>query len=133
MNNNDDNNTFNEEILTRIIEIEKSVFNSHTKSSETKLTELITKYDKFTERLNEIEKMANKDKVLIDSVHSLKTWENKAQDQIATSELRLNSIYKELKDTISKYDKIYLENLFIPGVIGEHNCRFKNMNEFIEV
>ena len=133
MTSNDDINTFKEEVLLRIIAIEKSVLNIQPKSAETNVTELITKYDRLTERLNEIEKIANKDKVLIESIHSLKTWESKAQDQITTSEIRINGIHRELKDTVSRYDKIFMENLFIPGVIGENNCRYRNMREFIEV
>lgn len=133
MSTNDDLYKFKEEIILRITEIEKNILKIQPKSNESQLTEIITKYEKFTERLNEIEKMANKDKVIIDSVHSLKTWESIAQDQLSTSEIRLNAIQKELKDTTSKYDKLYLSNLFIPGVIGEHNCRFKNMREFVEV
>ena len=124
---------FKEEILQRIIAIEKSVMTILPKSAESNIGELIIKYDQFTERLNEIEKIANKDKVLIDSIHSIKTWENKAQDQITNIEIRLNGIQRELKDTVSKYDKIFMENLFIPGMIGENNCRYKNMREFIEV
>ena len=124
---------FKEEILQRIIAIEKSVMTILPNSAESNIGELIIKYDQFTERLNEIEKIANKDKVLIDSIHSIKTWENKAQDQITNIEIRLNGIQRELKDTVSKYDKIFMENLFIPGMIGENNCRYKNMREFIEV
>jgi hypothetical protein len=133
MTNSEELEKFKEEMLKRIIEVEKSIVYIQPRVLESKLNDVLGKFDKYTERLNEIEKMANKDKVLIDSIHDLKTREWDSQQTITNHEIKLNSVSKDLKDSISKYDKIYLENLFLPGIIGESNCRFKNMKEFIEV
>lgn len=131
--NNEETQKFKEQILKRIIEVEKSIINIQPRLLETRLSEVSSKLEKYTERLNEIEKMANKDKLLIDSIHDLKSWKFDAQQQISKNDVKLQGVYKDLKDTISKYDRIYLENLFLPGVVGEQNCKFRNMRDFIEV
>jgi hypothetical protein len=47
-------------------------------------------------------------------------------------DIRLNSFQKEFSNACYKYDKIYLENLHLPGTIGE-NCTYKNLRDYIEV
>jgi len=46
--------------------------------------------------------------------------------------LRLVNLQKDLSQLNEKYDKIFEENLIIPGTIGDF-CKFKNMREYIEV
>ena len=60
----------------------------------------------------------------------LKTYDafiNKANDKLISHEIRINCLREDLTKTTQKYDKIYLENLEIPGYIGRSskyaNCR----------
>ena len=61
------------------------------------------------------------------------SFKDETSAQLIKHDIKLFHLQSEIKSAISKYDKIYLENLFLPGIIGEKNCRFKNMKEFIEV
>jgi len=130
---NEDHKKFKEEVLKKMMEIEKSIVLIQPKIMETKLNEVLSKLEFYTERLNEIEKMANKDKVLIDTIHDLKTnlWDS--QEQLSNHEMKLNGLSKDLKESIKKYDKIFLDNLHLPSIIGENNCRFRSLREYIEV
>ena len=131
--NNEELEKLKEFIVNKTQQLENNMIKINPGAIETKLNNVISKLETYTERLNQIEIMANKDKVIIDGVHDLQTWKNDARQQISIHDVKLSGISRDLKDTSAKYDKIYLENLFLPGVIGDHNCKFKNMREFIEV
>ena len=73
----------------------------------------------------------------------LKTYDafiNKANDKLISHEIRINCLREDLTKTIQKYDKIYLENLEVPGYIGRcskyANCKIffteviKEMDKF---
>ena len=124
---------FKEFILNKTQHLENNIIKINPGAMDTKLNDVICKLERYSERLNQIEIIANKDKVITDGVHDLQTWKNEARQQISYHDVKLIGISRDLKDAIAKYDKIYLDNLFLPGVIGEHNCKFKNMREFIEV
>jgi len=130
---NEDNKKFKEEVCKRLTDVEKNLSQFHPKIMESKFNEILSKLDFYSERLNEIEKMANKDKVLIDTIHDLKTNLSASQQQISNHEMKMNTVGKELKESIKKYDKIFLDNLHLPSIIGESNCRFRGLREFIEV
>jgi hypothetical protein len=130
---NEDNKKFKEEVCKRLTEVEKNLSQFHPKIMEAKFNEILLKLDFYSERLNEIEKMANKDKVMIDTIHDLKTNVSTSQQLISNHEMKVNTIGKELKESIKKYDKIFLDNLHLPSIIGDNNCRFRSLREFIEV
>ena len=133
MASNEEFDKFKEEILNRILEVEKNLIFTQPKIMEMRLNDCVVKLDRSVERINEIEKMTNKDKVLLDSIHDLKTREWDSHQKISSQESKLINLSREVKDTVTKYDKLYLDNLYLPGLIGDSNCRFKNMKEFIEV
>ena len=63
-------------------------------------------------------------------LEKIKTYEafmNKANDKIISHEIRINNLREELSKSNQKYDKIYLENLELPGYIGKSskypNCK----------
>lgn len=130
---NEDQKKFKEEVLKKLMEIEKSINLIQPKIMETKLNDVLSKLDFYSERLNEIEKMANKDKVIIDTIHDLKTNLWNSQENLSNQEIKLNLISKELKESVKKYDRIFLDNLYLPSIIGENNCRFRSLREYIEV
>ena len=65
-----------------------------------------------------------------------KTKQNNAQkktnDQMISYDFKITQLQKDFSNSSYKYDKIYLDNLIIPGTIGDY-CRYKNMKEYIEV
>ena len=90
------------------------------------------KHDKVSIQLNELNHTVNTDKAYVDRIQDLLSFQRRANDQMNSYELRIGNITKGLKDACYKYDKIYLDNLCIPGVIGEF-CRFKTVKDYLEV
>ena len=62
-----------------------------------------------------------------DKLKSYDAFVNKANDKLISHEIRINSIREDLTKTSQKYDKIYLDNLEVPGYIGRcskyANCK----------
>ena len=69
---------------------------------------------------NKIEKIANIDLFI-----------NKTNDQLITHEIRINNLSSDFIKATQKYDKIYLDNLELPGYIGKF-AKFKNCQAFFE-
>ena len=63
----------------------------------------------------------------LDKLKSYDAFVNKANDKLISHEIRLNCLREDLTKTTQKYDKIYLENLEVPGYIGRcskyPNCK----------
>jgi len=68
----------------------------------------------------------------IDKINDLIINSKKSTDQITSIEIKLNALQKDYSSSCYKYDKIYLENLHIPGTLGEF-CKYKNLREYVEV
>jgi len=56
---------------------------------------------------------------------------NKTNDQIITHEIRINNLSQDFIKSVQKYDKIYLDNLELPGYIGKF-AKFKNCQSFFD-
>ena len=68
----------------------------------------------------------------VERINELIAHERKFSDQILSLEIRQNSFQKEFSAATYKYDKLYLDNLIVPGLIGDF-CKFKHLREFNEV
>ena len=67
----------------------------------------------------------------IDKISKFELFVNKTNDQIITHEIRLNNLSSDFIKSTQKYDKIYLDNLELPGYIGKF-AKFKNCQAFFE-
>ena len=84
-------------------------------------------FDNITSLINQV--AARKyDNERIEELINIKT---RFSEQICENQNRLSLIEKNLEDSIFKYDKIILDNLQVPGIIGI-SCRFKNCKVFLE-
>ena len=63
----------------------------------------------------------------LDKINTIETFVNKANDRIVSHDIRINCLREDLNKTTQKYDKIYLDNLEVPGYIGRcskfPNCK----------
>ena len=76
----------------------------------------------------------------LDKLKTYDAFVNKANDKLISHEIRINCLREDLTKTSQKYDKIYLENLEVPGYIGRcskyPNCKYffteviKEMDKF---
>lgn len=99
---------------------------------------MMSKFQSIEIKLKEIgEKLAiisdstNVLNIKITKIDDLSNNISKIKDQITSQEIRLNNTTKDLGEACYKYDKMYLDNLILPGQIGEC-CKFKNLREFLD-
>ena len=100
-------------------------FNERLKQMENKIDSQNIKIEKILDGAQ-----INQNK--IDKIPDLVNFSKKTTDQIMTIDIRLNSFQKEFSNAVYKYDKIFLDNLHLPGTIGDY-CKYKNLKEYIEV
>jgi chromosome segregation ATPase len=110
----------------------KSEVTEVNKDLSHRLDDICNKHEKISIKLDELNDMVNKDKAYVDRINDLLTFQRKTQDNLNSHELRINTLQKNLKDACYKYDKIFLDNLIVPGVIGDF-CKFKTLRDYIEV
>ena len=67
----------------------------------------------------------------IDKISKFELFVNKTNDQLITHEIRINNLSSDFIKSTQKYDKIYLDNLELPGYIGKF-AKFKNCQAFFE-
>ena len=60
-------------------------------------------------------------KFKLDKVDQFSSFQNKANDLLTTHDIRINSMMSELSSAKIKYDKIFIDNLTVPGYIGEYS------------
>ena len=59
------------------------------------------------------------------------SFQNYVKDKLISHEIRLNNIREDFSKATQKYDKIYLDNLELPGFIGRC-AKYKNCQIFFE-
>ena len=67
----------------------------------------------------------------VDKISNMELFMNKTNDQIITHEIRINNLSQDFIKAVQKYDKIYLDNLELPGYIGKF-AKFKNCQSFFD-
>ena len=73
--------------------------------------------------------MANQTEILskLDKLNTYDNFMNKTNDKLVSHDIRINCIREDLTKNVQKYDKIYLDNLEVPGYIGRcskyPNCK----------
>ena len=131
---NNDMNIFKEDILNYLRERDKLIFDlikSHKDQMEkTELNYLdLTKRisNNYTDILSSQAQINNR----IDKFNTYETFTIKVNDQLISHEIRINNLRDDLHKATQKYDKIYLDNLELPGYIGKYS-KYKNCQAFFE-
>ncbi len=125
-----------EELLNEIREAENRTKSSN-KDLENEVNNQLNQFvDGFNENKQKIVDLQNfnatvKVKVL-DHVNELLTFKTNTSEDLFTQSIQINNMQKDFSSTTEKLDKMYLENLILPGKIGEH-CQYQNLREYLEV
>ncbi len=135
------------EIDTKILHLKEEVLKAMHESDNKNMEIFFNLQKKLEEKFTYIDVKLEENKLKFDSLQDkdanfkIKIIENfpllensvkNNSEDIFLQKICLNSFEKQLRDAINKYDKIVLENLIVPGTIGEY-CQFKNLKEYIEV
>lgn len=90
-----------------------------------KMDSMSSEYKHLTSNLSEY-------KFKLDKVDQFTSFQNKANDLLTTHDIRINSMMSDLSSAKIKYDKIFIDNLTVPGYIGEYS-QYKTLREYLSV
>ena len=129
-----DLNIFKEDILDYLNERDKSIF-SLIKVYKEKMEKTEKKYLELTNRIsnNYSEVLSSQAQInnRLDKLNSFEAFSMKANDQLISHEIRINHLREDYNKSVQKYDKIYLDNLELPGYIGKY-AKYKNCQVFFD-
>ena len=97
----------------------------------TKMGEYDSKFSKVFENISGLISQIAERKFDNDRIEELLKMRNKFADQIIESQSRISIIDKSLENALFKYDKIILDNLNVPGLIGV-GSKYKNCASYFK-
>lgn len=98
--------------------------NTELVSLQEQITSLSAKFDSISFQFSTI-------KLKTEKIDEFTSFISKANDLLTTHEIRINNVLKDLTNSKYKYDKIFLDNLVVPGFIGDY-CKYKNLKEYLD-
>ena len=131
---NKDINIFKEDILNYLRDRDKCIYGliktykeqmEKTESNYSDLTKRIS--NNYSDILSSQAEINNR----LDKLNSYESFSVKTNDQLISHEIRINNLREDFHKSVQKYDKIYLENLELPGYIGKY-AKYKNCQVFFE-
>ena len=131
---NEELNKFQDEILSFFKNRDNYFFNLiQTYKAQIKASE--KKYENLAKliKLNYEEILSSQASLnnRLDKFNSYESFVAKTNDNLTSHEIRINNLREDYTKTVQKYDKIYLDNLELPGYIGRC-AKYKNCQLFFE-
>ena len=131
---NKDTNLFKEDILNYLRDRDKCIYGLINTYKE-QVTKAESDYLELTKRIsNNYSDILSSQAEINNRLDKLNTYDTfciKTNDQLISHEIRINNLREDLHKSTQKYDKIYLENLELPGYIGKYS-KYKNCQVFFE-
>ena len=131
---NEELNKFKDEILIYLSERNKhymSIIKHFQEKIQENKKEYLNQINSITQNYNSILSSQALLNNKIDKISNFDLFINKTNDQLITHEIRINNLSSDFIKSTQKYDKIYLDNLELPGYIGKF-AKFKNCQAFFE-
>ena len=122
-----------DEILKNNRELEIRLKNQ-IENYNTKFTSNISNFQKKINTMNE-----NNNKVMnsipninfnISKINEIEKFDMKVDNRLTSHDIRITTILTEIEKIKTKYDKIILDNLYVPGHVGGR-CKFSNLSEYL--
>ncbi len=110
--------------LNAKIEFISSEQNHKIEEIENKIKTSNLKFDHYIESQEE-------HKIKIEKIDDLLKFQKKAKESITAFDIKINNLTKDLENIKFKYDKLFMDNLTIPGIIGDY-CKYKSIRDYIE-
>ena len=66
----------------------------------------------------------------ISKINSIEKFDKRTDNRISAHESRLMTIMNEIEKIKTKYDKIFIDNMTVPGYVGGH-CKYVNLSEYL--
>lgn len=128
---------FKEEILNELRESEnktkKKLKFEFERELDTKLDLINQNLGDINYRLESIQDFNRLVKVkVLDNIGDILSFKVDANEDLFSKGLKIACLQEDLTILTNKYDKMCLDNLLIPGKIGDDYCKYKNLKEYLE-
>ena len=123
---------FKDDIIKSLNEFQstlKKYFVSQFSDFNNKLTSLSNEQNIHKEQLSSLFSYKI-DTTKLDKIESLSSFLTTAREQLITHEIKLATCERDISNVCYKYDKIFIDNLTIPGTIGQC-CKYRNLREYL--
>ena len=95
-----------------------------------KIDEIESKLSKYKETNKRMLEIILEQKMYIEKIKNLTEFKSKTESRLLSFDIKLNNFFSELVSFKNKYDKIIVDNLTIPGIIGV-SCKFNTIADYI--
>ena len=124
---------FKDETLKIMREMGKQLLEGIKQKSnelDSKISEIELKLSKFKETNKRIYDLILEQKVYIEKIKNLSEFQSKTETRLLTFDIKLANFFSELVTFKSRYDKILIDNLTVPGIIGV-SCKYNTIADYI--
>ena len=121
------------EFLVTIKQVQKELtkkFDEQNKIFTSSMNDINEKINEFPKMNSSLTEATANISIILDKLDDIESFKKKAETQLITHDIRLNNTIKDLGDSKFKYDKIFIDNLTLPGFIGPQS-QFKTLSDYI--
>ena len=121
------------EFLVTIKQVQKELtkkFDEQNKILTSSMNDINEKINEFPKMNSSLTEATANISIILDKLDDIESFKKKAETQLITHDIRLNNTIKDLGDSKFKYDKIFIDNLTLPGFIGPQS-QFKTLSDYI--
>jgi len=126
---------FREDVLYKVDANEFNTtcqYNNLKEIIDKKITDFEFLITTFSTKMLQFQENNISDKLKIEKIDDLLKFKDNANDTLFNINLKLITLSNNYNNSCDKYDKIFLQNLQVPGIVGDF-AKYKNLKEFVEV
>ena len=125
-----------EELLREIHESEnrtKSIKTDLERDLNSKIDSILVINEETKQRISDLQNFnATVQVKVIDNMDDFAKFKINASEDLFSHTLVMEKLENGLSGIVNRFDKMYMENLLIPGKIGDF-CQYKNIKDYLEV
>ena len=125
---------FKNETLKDFKEAKKKMFDKYSNLDENiknRLDEFEKRINSYEIKITELSKLINVDKLIKEKIEELLEFKVKTNDKLLTEKIRLDNIRNDLKQNVTRIDKILTDSVIYPGIIGGIS-KYKTFHDLID-
>ena len=125
---------FKNETLKDFKEAQKKMFDKYSNLDENiknRLDEFEKRINSYEIKITELSKLINVDKLIKEKIEELLEFKEKTNDKLLTEKIRLDNIRNDLKQNVTRIDKILTDSVIYPGIIGGIS-KYKTFHDLID-
>ena len=128
-----DLNLFKDETLKALRDIEKQLLEKikiKMIETEIKIADFDNKLTKFQEINKRMYDSVFEQQIYLEKINHLTEFKSRTETRLISFDVKLSNYLSDLINIKNRYDKIFLEQLTVPGIIGP-SCKFKSISDYL--